>query len=105
MPFRLSNAPSMFQRFINELFTDLLDVYVIFYLDDILIYPENLEEHKKQIKEVLRQLKANRLYVSPSKCVFHQEQIEFLGFILSPKGLCMDEEKVRAIWDWPSLAA
>jgi len=46
-----------------------------------------LEEHKKQVKEVLRQLKANGLYTSPSKYVFHQEQVEFLGFILSPKGL------------------
>jgi len=101
MPFGLSNTPSTFQRFMNELFADLLDIYVIVYLDDILIYSENLKEHKKQIKEVLRCLKANRLYVSPSKCEFHQEQVEFLRFILSPKDLQMDGEKVCVIQEWP----
>jgi len=101
MPFGLSNAPSTFQRFMNELFADLLDVYMIVYLDDILIYSENPTEHRKQVKEVLRQLKANGLVVSPSKCVFHKEQVEFLGFILSPRGICMDEEKVWIIRDWP----
>ena len=103
MPFGLSNAPSMFQRFMNELFADLLDICVIVYLDDILIYSEDLEEHKEQVKEVLRWLQANGLYVSPSKCAFHQEQVEFLRFILSPKGLQMDEEKVRIIQEWPPL--
>jgi len=74
---------------------------MIVYLDDILIYSENLKEHKKQVKEVLRQLKTNRLYAFPSKCMFYQEQVEFLGFILSLKGLQMDLEKVCAIWEWP----
>ena len=103
MPFGLSNAPLMFQRFMNELFADLLDICVIVYLDDILIYSEDLEEHKEQVKEVLRRLQANGLYVSPSKCAFHQEQVEFLRFILSPKGLQMDEEKVHIIQEWPPL--
>jgi len=101
MPFGLLNALSTFQRFMNDLFADLLDICVIVYLDDILIYSENLKEHEKQVKEVLRQLKTNGLYVSLSKCAFHQEQVEFLGFILSPKGLQMDLEKVRAIREWP----
>jgi len=101
MPFGLSNASSTFQRFMNDLFTDLLDICVIVYLDNILIYSENLKEHEKQVKEVLRWLKTNGLYVSPSKCVFHQEQVEFLGFILSPKGLQIDLEKVCAIREWP----
>ena len=89
MPFGLSNAPLTFQRFMNELFADLLDICIIVYLNDILIYSKNLKEYKKQVKEVLRHLKANRLYASPSKCEFHQEQVKFLKFILSPKGLRM----------------
>jgi len=97
MPFGLSNASSTFQRFMNDLFVDLLDICIIVYLDDILIYSENLKEHEKQVKEVLRWLKTNGLYASPSKCTFHQEQVEFLGFILSPKGLQIDLEKVCAI--------
>jgi len=100
MPFGLSNAPLTFQRFMNKLFANLLDVYIIVYLDDILIYSKNLTEHRRQVKEVLRRLKANGLSVSPSKCIFHKEQVEFLGLILSPRGLCMDEEKVQMIRDW-----
>jgi len=87
MLFGLLNVLSTFQRFMNELFADLLDICVIVYLNNILIYSKNLKEHKKQVKEVLRCLKANRLYASPSKCEFHQEQVEFLRFILSSKGL------------------
>ena len=94
--------PLIFQRFMNELFADLLDICIIVYLNNILIYSENLKEHKKQVKEVLRRLKANRLYTSLSKCKFYQEQVKFLGFILGPKGLQMDGEKVRVIWEWPS---
>ena len=86
----------------NKLFVDLLDICIIVYLNDILIYFENLKEHKKQVKEVLRWLKANRLYIFPGKCEFHQKQVEFLSFILSPKDLQIDREKVCIIQEWPS---
>jgi len=56
MPFGLSNAPSAFQQSMNEVFYDLLDVYVVIYFDDILIYSDNLEDHKKHMKEILRRL-------------------------------------------------
>jgi len=56
MPFGLSNAPSAFQRFMNKVFYDFLDIYVVIYFDDILIYSDNLEDHKKHVKEVLRKL-------------------------------------------------
>jgi len=71
MPFGLSNAPSVFQRFMNDIFSDLLDVSVVIYLDNILIYSDNMDDHKKHVKEVLRRLQENQLYVSPTKCVFH----------------------------------
>ena len=102
MPFGLSNAPSAFQRFINEVFYDLLDVYIIIYFDDILIYSDNLEDHKKHVKEVLRRLQDNKLYASSTKCVFHQNRVEFLGFILGSDSLRMDESKIQTIWDWPT---
>lgn len=102
MPFGLLNAPLVFQRFMNDIFSDLLDVCVVVYLDDILIYFNNLENHKNHVKEVLRRLRDNDLYTSPTKCAFHQCRVEFLGFILSPEGVQMDEKKVQTIQDWPT---
>ena len=86
----------------NEIFADLLDVCIVVYLDDILIYLNNLKEHKLHVKEVLRRLRENKLYASPSKCFFHQDRIEFLGFIISKDGLQMDDNKVQTIRDWPA---
>ena len=78
MPFGLMNAPSAFQRFINTVFADMLDVTVIVYLDDILIYSDNLEDHKKHVREVLRRLRKHGLYAKPKKCEFHTDTTEYL---------------------------
>ena len=94
MPLSLLNAPAVFQRFIKNIFTDLLDVHVVVYLDDILIYSDNLEEHKKHVKEVFRRLSKHGLYALAKKCFFHQDKVEYLGYILSSKGLSMDREKI-----------
>ena len=102
MPFGLSNAPSAFQRFINDIFSDVLDIFVVIYLDDILIYSDNIDDHKKHIKKVLKRLRENQLYTSPTKCVFHQDRIEFLGFVLGVDGLRMDESKTQTIQNWPT---
>ncbi|KAJ8469582.1 hypothetical protein ONZ51_g8881 [Trametes cubensis] len=101
MPFGLSNAPAAFQRFVNDIFADMLDVCVIVYLDDILIYSDNPEQHRKHVKEVLRRLRKHRLYARADKCEFHTDSVEYLGYILSPSGLTMAELKVKAILDWP----
>jgi len=100
MLFGLSNTPSAFQRFMNEIFSDLLDVCVVVYLDNILIYSDNLVDHKQHVKEVLTRLRKHKLYTSPSKCFFHQREVEFLGFILSPEDLQMDQNKVKVIQEW-----
>jgi len=71
IPFGLSNALSAFQCFMNEIFANLLDVYIVVYMDDILIYSNNLKEHKSYVKEVLRRLRENKLYALLSKCSFH----------------------------------
>jgi len=86
----------------NEIFANLLDVCIVVYIDDILIYLNNLKEYKSHIKEVLRRLRENKLYTSPSKCSFHQDKIEFLGFIISKDGLQIDDNKVQTVWDWPT---
>ena len=101
MPFGLTNAPSAFQRFMNDIFSDLLDVHVIIYLDDILIYSDNPADHKKHVREVLRRLRANGLFARPDKCHFSSDTIEYLGFVLSKDGLKMDPSKVQTIQDWP----
>jgi len=101
MPFGLSNAPLAFQCLMNKIFADTLDVFVVIYLDDILIYSDNLSEHKAHVKEVLRCLHKHGLFASPKKCLFYKTQVEFLGFVLGPNGIRMDENKVRAVRDWP----
>jgi len=83
MPFGLSNIPLVFQRFMNNIFVDMLDICMVVYLDNILIYSDNLKEHTKHIKEVLTRQQKNGLFTSPSKCAFHQDRIKFLGFVLS----------------------
>jgi len=101
MPFGLSNAPAAFQRFMNDTFSDMVDVSVIVYLDDILIYSSDLASHKKHVKEVLHQLRKAGLYARADKCEFHSERVEYLGYVLSPEGLFMAEDRVQTICDWP----
>ncbi|KIK13227.1 hypothetical protein PISMIDRAFT_18137 [Pisolithus microcarpus 441] len=103
MPFGLTNAPAAFQRFVNSIFGDLLDVCVIVYLDDILIYSNDIKNHKKHVCEVLHRLQEHSLYAKPEKCEFHSKSIKYLGFFLSPDRLTMSEDKVKSIRDWPEL--
>ena len=79
MPFRLTNAPAGFQRFLNTIFADLLDVFIIIYLDNILIFSLNKEDHVKHVSEVLRRLWKHNLFANSKKCVFHMDSIEYLG--------------------------
>ena len=100
MPFGLTNAPMAFQRFMNDIFSNLLDVCVVIYLDDILIYSNNMSEHHRHIKEVLKYLHKAGLYAKAEKCEFHSESVEYLGYILSPSGLTMFNDKIKIIQDW-----
>ena len=101
MPFGLSNAPAAFQRLMNSMFSDLLDICVLIYLDDILIYSNNSVDHEQHIHEVLRRLQNNKLYAHADKCSFHQDMVEYLGYILAPSGLTMNNNKFKVIQDWP----
>ena len=87
----------------NNIFSDLLDVSVIIYLDNILIYSNNPVDHKKHVCEVLCHLRENGLYAHPDKCRFSEDTVKYLGFILSKYGLNMDPSKVQTIQDWPEL--
>jgi len=79
MPFSLSNSPSVFQAFMNNVFRDMLDKWVIVYIDDILIYSDSLEEHIHKVRSVLQRLIQYHLYAKMEKCELHQTSISFLG--------------------------
>src|SRR6202045_2020172 len=102
MPFGLTNVPATFQHFMNDIFSDLLNTFMIVYLDDILIYSEDPKEHVKQVWEVLHRLWENGLFLNLAKCDFHAETVEYLRFVLSLNGLSMDTAKVKAIQEWPT---
>ncbi|SOV08925.1 uncharacterized protein UDID_17787 [Ustilago sp. UG-2017a] len=105
MPFGLANAPAHFQSFINDIFRDIIGVYVVVYLDDFLIFSDTEESHVKHVTEVLTRLRSNRLFAKLSKCEFHIKTVEFLGYIIKPTGIEMDPEKVRTVKEWPMPAS
>jgi hypothetical protein len=103
MFFGLCNSPATFQAMMNNLFKDLVDQnVVIVYLDDSLIYTKTLEEHQKEVKQVLKILQDNDLYLKPDKCEFEKTKVEYLGLIISHNHVEMDLVKVQGIVDWPT---
>jgi hypothetical protein len=100
MPFGLTNVPASFQRWMNEILSDYLDVFCIAYLDDILIYSDNLEQHHQHVKMILRRVEEVGLTLKALKCKFHTNKTEYLGYIISPTGIEMDLEKVQAVAEW-----
>jgi hypothetical protein len=100
MPFGLTNALASFQRWMNEVLSDYLDVFCIAYLDDILIYSDDIEQHRQHVKMILERVEEVGLKLKASKCEFHTDRMEYLGYIISPSGIQMDPEKVRAVAEW-----
>ncbi|XDV19520.1 hypothetical protein PO909_024978 [Leuciscus waleckii] len=101
MPYGMANSPAIFQSFINEIFKDLLNQFVVAYIDDILIYSKYEAEHINHVKIVLSRLLENQLYVKAEKCEFHVNQTSFLGYHISHHGVKMDGLKVQAVTEWP----
>ena len=97
IPFSLTNAPMAFQRFMNNIFSDLSDICIVIYLDDIHIYLNNMSKHYQHVKEILKRLYKTGLYAKAEKCKFHSKLVEYLGYILSPSGLTISDNKVKII--------
>jgi len=103
MPFGLTNAPASLQRWMNEILSEYLDIFCVAYLDDILIFSQNLEDQRRHVRTILRRVEETGLMLKASKCEFHTTEIEYLGYVISPQGLQMDEEKIRTIKEWKEL--
>ncbi len=102
MPFGLSNSPAVFQALVNDVLRDMVDQFIYVYLDDILIFSSSLQEHVQHVRRVLQRLLENGLFVKAEKCAFHAQSVPFLGFIVSPEGVRMDPDKVKAVVSWPT---
>ena len=100
MPFGLTNAPATFQNMMNEIFRDMIDLGVVIYLNNILIYSENEQDHIALVKRVLERLQEHQLAIAPDKCEWHRSRVNFLGYIISPEGVGMDQEKIRTVVEW-----
>ncbi|MBW0572296.1 hypothetical protein O181_112011 [Austropuccinia psidii MF-1] len=85
----------------NDIFQDLLDVYVVVYLDDIMVFSKSEEEHVTHVSTVLSRLRANNLFAKASNCLFHVSSVEYLGYVVSSEGLKMDQVKLQQILNWP----
>ena len=92
MSFGLTNAPATFSRLMNSIFMEYLDKFVVVYLDDILIYSKNEEEHAEHLRLVLQKLREHRLYAKFSKCEFWLSEVTYLGHVISGKGIAINPE-------------
>jgi hypothetical protein len=101
MPFGLTNAPATFQRFINEVLGEHLDVFVVAYLDDILIFSQTKEQHIGHVQAILKKLHHTKLQLKAKKCEFHVQETDFLGHQITNEGIQTDYNKVQVIQEWP----
>jgi hypothetical protein len=100
MSFGLTNAPAYFMYPMNKVFMEYLDKFVMVFIDDILLYSRNEEEHGNHLRLVLQKLRDHRLYAKWSKCEFWLKQVAFLGHIISKGGIAVDPRKIEDVLSW-----
>ena len=92
--------PAYFMNLMNKVFMDCLDIFVVVFIDDVLIYSRNEEEHEKHLRIVLERLREHQLYAKFSKCEFWLKQVDFLGHVISAEGVAVDPAKVESVLSW-----
>ena len=98
----LTNAPANFMCMMNDIFSRHLDKFILVFIDEILVYSKNKEEHKEHLCIVLQVLREHHLYAKFSKCDFYKPQIQYLGHIIFETRMAVDLENIKAIEDWPT---
>src|ERR1044072_4226381 len=100
MPFGGTNAPAVFMDYMNRIFHPFLDRFVVVFIDDILVYSKNEEEHREHLRQVLQILRAKKRYANAAKCEFWLEEVKFLRHVISREGIAVDPSKVEAVMAW-----
>uniref|UniRef100_A0A0W0F716 Reverse transcriptase domain-containing protein n=1 Tax=Moniliophthora roreri TaxID=221103 RepID=A0A0W0F716_MONRR len=103
MFFGLMNSPATFQAFMDDILSDFMaEGWCLVYMDDILIYSTNEQEHQERLRRLLQRLKDQDLYLKPHKCEFDVKEVVFLGLVIRPSTIGMDPVKLAGISDWPA---
>jgi hypothetical protein len=102
MPFGLTNAPATFQSLMNDIFRPTLRQYVLVFFYDILVYSKTWGEHMHHLTHVFDQLWENQLFVNKTKCLIGQQEVDYLGHIISPAGVSADPTKITSMTNWPT---
>ena len=97
----MTNAPAAFMDLMNRVFKSYMDDFIVVFIDDILIYSKDREEHENHLRTTLHILSEKKLYAKLSKCEFWLDSVAFLGHVINKDGVSVDPQKIEAVVDWP----